>query len=178
MTDNLTEPLGLGRDNLVFLDFEASGLEPGSWPIEIGLAQIRDEDGVSINSCLICPHKTWPESLWSPASAQVHGISRAELNGAFSAEVIAADFLELLIGKVIVSDAPEFDQRWLDMLAELLEPMPHFVVRDFDWVIAPFGFAGVKRAYETLDALPSRHRAGDDAARLAQAWLAAASAPR
>lgn len=178
MTGKPMSPPGLDRGNLVFLDFEASGLEPGSWPIEIGLARIRSDGTVRVNACLIRPHPTWSEHLWSPSSAEVHGISRSELDGAYPADLIAADFLELLVGRVIVSDAPDFDQRWLDMLAELIDPAPRFVIRDFDLAIAPFGFEGVKRGYEILDALPSRHRAGDDAARLARAWLAAASASR
>jgi DNA polymerase-3 subunit epsilon len=164
------------RDQLVFIDFEASGLERGSWPIEIGIAEVRPDGLVPVQSNLIRPHPSWPEELWSPASAQIHGIPRRRLDSAHTAEIIAAEYLELIAGKTRVSDAPEFDNRWLDMLGSTISATDIFDVVGFNVAIAQFGFSGIRRFHAFWDRFPPSHRAGDDAARLAMAWLAASEA--
>ena len=54
----------------LFVDFEASSLHVGSFPIEA--AWVR-EDGVG-EAHLITPEDDWHE--WSYASESIHGISR------------------------------------------------------------------------------------------------------
>jgi DNA polymerase-3 subunit epsilon len=164
------------RDQLVFIDFQASSLERGSWPIEIGIAQVRSDGSVYVQSNFIRPHPSWPEKLWSPASAQIHGIPRRRLDSAHTAEIIAAEYLELIAGKTRVSDAPKFDNRWLDMLGSTISATDIFDVVGFNVAIAQFGFSGIRRFHAFLDRFPPSHRAGDDAARLAMAWLAASEA--
>lgn len=162
------------RADLMFLDFEASGLEAGSWPIQIGIARVQDDDTVSIHEELIRPHPTWPEKLWSPVSAQVHGIPRSALDAAAEAHQVATRVIDLLAGRTLVSDAPEFDERWLHMLTATVDPSLSLVVEDFDSVLAAScGMDGIRRAYAKLDELPAPHQAGADAARLAHAWLSA-----
>lgn len=164
------------RADLVFLDFEASGLAPGSWPIQIGLARVHEDDSISIDEDLIRPHPTWLEKLWSHASAEVHGIPRSRLETAPEAPEVAAAIIPLLLCRVLVSDAPEYDARWLRMLTSTVDPAWNFQIEDFDGLLArSCDAAGVQRAYATLDALnafPPPHRAGANAARLAHAWLA------
>ena len=140
----------LDRSRLVFLSFQASGPERGSWPIEIGIARVRSDGSVRAQGSLIQPHPTWPENQWSPASEQINGISLEMLNSAPPADVIAAEYLELMAGMTLVSDSLELDSHCLDMLA------------------------GIKRAHSFLRGLHPSHRAGHDAGRLALAWVAAA----
>jgi hypothetical protein len=86
--------LGYDRRDLVFLDFEASSLEPDYWPIEIGLARVHRDNTISIDNDLIRPHPTWDQTLWSPISAEVHGIPQSALDTAPE----AADVASLMVG--------------------------------------------------------------------------------
>ncbi len=117
-------------DYPVFIDFEASSLSPQGWPIEIGLAWLLGKR-VVVKSKLIRSRPEWAEEDWDPDSEQVHGIPRADLEDAESADDVATWLLETITGRVVVSDAPEFDQRWLDRL--LSKPGPQ--IGDFDRVV-------------------------------------------
>lgn len=158
----------------VFIDFEASSLSPASWPIEVGLAWF-DGKKVVVQSRLIRPRPEWPEDDWNPASEKVHGIPRPDLEAAAFADDVATWLLASLAGRPLVSDAPEFDQRWLDQL--LGRPGPQ--IDDFDRVVwQAFSDGGdvnagrLHRVYESKTNRPVRHRAGDDAAGLCYAWRA------
>lgn len=116
--------LGVGLDalgkmvypkKLVFIDFEASSLSPESWPIEVGIAWI-EQQGVVVESKLIQPEPDWSLDDWSEESAAVHNIPFADLKTAEPAEDVACWLKEILGDNILVSDAPEFDQRWLDRL--------------------------------------------------------------
>ena len=78
-----------GERNMLFVDFEASGLSGGSWPIELGLAWIERGKARSA-SRLIRPHPSWPEAVWSAESAEMHRIPRRALDRAWPAERVAA----------------------------------------------------------------------------------------
>jgi hypothetical protein len=171
--------LGSGRSiavaNLSFLDIEASGLGPRSWPIEIGVAMISPSGTISTQSALIAPDPDWDPTAWSAESQAVHGISRAQLDAEGGpAPAVASGVLMALGHRMVVSDAPEFDERWLGVLLRTLAPtlpVPRLV--DFDQLVATaFEPDAVDRVYRTLDALPAPHRAGPDAERLARAFLA------
>jgi hypothetical protein len=164
----------LDRSRLVFLSFQASGPERGSWPIEIGIARVRSDGSVRAQGSLIQPHPTWPENQWSPASEQINGISLEMLNSAPPADVIAAEYLELMAGMTLVSDSLELDSHCLDMLAATISAPDTFDVQGYNAIFAPYGFAGIKRAHSFLRGLHPSHRAGHDAGRLAVAWVAAA----
>ncbi len=159
----------------VFIDFEASSLSQFSWPIEVGIAWLEGKRVVS-ESKLIHPRPEWPEDDWNPVSEEVHGIPRADLDGANSADDVVSWLLEAIAGRTLVSDAPEFDQRWLDRL--LGGPGPQ--IDDFDrvlWMafshedgtIAP---GRLNKAYKNRLTRQTIHRAGDDAAGLCYAWRA------
>ncbi|EDZ46847.1 exonuclease superfamily [Rhodobacterales bacterium Y4I] len=163
----------------VFIDFEASSLSPASWPIEVGLAKI-DNDEIVVKSRLIRPHDSWAMSEWHLESTEVHGIQLEELSVAAPAEEVA-HWLSLEVeGCLLVSDAPEFDQRWLDRLLETLSTDHDLKLADFDQVVW-WAFSeeqgnlkpgGLHNVYSELTNRCSTHRAGDDAADLARAWLA------
>jgi len=163
--------------SLVFVDFEASSLSSRSYPIEVGCAWITDDHVVRVAD-LIRPDPTWPRD-WSAESAAVHGIRRRELAHAEPAVSAARRYGALLTGPTIVSDAPEFDAHWLGRLLELLPEPPIVRLVDFDHLVhVAMSYEAQRAVYDHLAGASSSHRAGDDAARLATAWLAGLRAGR
>lgn len=107
---------------IYFLDFEASSLMPGSFPIEIAWV---DQNGQG-EGTLIRPAPAWltpdagvPE--WSAASERIHGISLSTLadQGA-PVERVAARAVQVLapVNAMVFSDSPAFDGHWLERLLE------------------------------------------------------------
>ena len=168
------DPLGsIKLEDLLFIDIEASSLERGSWPIELGLARILPGGRIVSEARLIRPAPGWREEFWHAESATVHGIARGALDAAPPAAEVAGWALRQLSNRVAVSDAPEFDIGWLRELLRTVEPDPTAQLHDFDHVVArAFDFAGVARVYRALADLPAPHRAGPDAERLARAFRA------
>lgn len=159
------------RVSLLFVDFEASSLSSRAYPIEVGYAWITDDHVVHVAD-LIRPDPTWPRD-WSSESAAVPGIRRRELAQAEPAMSVARRYAALLTGTTIISDAPEFDAHWLGRLLELLPLPPSDRLFDFDHLAhVTMSHEAQRAVYEHLAGAPSPHRAGDDAARLAAAWLA------
>lgn len=106
---------------LFFLDFEASSLDSGSFPIEIAWVEATGQG----EHYLIQPHWKWQN--WSAQSQKVHGISREQLaKEGTSALVVATRAWEVLSGQLLCSDNPAFDSYWLGMLLEVggLSPLP------------------------------------------------------
>lgn len=99
-----------------FIDFEASGLGRGSWPIEIGVSRISGSGKVETWASLIMRHATWLPENWSPAAEDVHGILLCELEQAPPAERVIREFKKQVGNRLIVADAPEFDRGWLEKL--------------------------------------------------------------
>jgi hypothetical protein len=103
----------------------------------------------------------------------VHGIRREKLAHTEPAVSVARRYSALLAGATIVSDGPEVDAHWLGRLLELLPLPPSVELFDFDHLLRITMSHEAQRAvYDHLGGTPSPHRAGDDAARLAAAWLA------
>ena len=99
----------------MFLDFEASGLYNGSYPIEAGMAW--DEAGESRSEgFLIIPDKGWQS--WSRESEVIHGLSRAQLTAeGISVEQAAMRVLRRIeAADTVHSDAPDYEKVWLDTL--------------------------------------------------------------
>ena len=93
-----------------FLDFEASGLGDGSYPIEVGWV---DRSGQG-KSCLIRPATGW--TSWSAESARLHGISRAMLErDGLPVDEVAAELVEIFerSGGGVYCDSTLFDNIWL-----------------------------------------------------------------
>ncbi|WP_089885365.1 hypothetical protein [Citreimonas salinaria] len=160
--------------HIAFIDLEASGLRPGSWPIEIGVAWLEGRK-VIMHSSLICPRPGWSDDAWSEQSATVHRISRAELEEAPGADHVARWFLDLVGDRTLISDAPEHDGRWLERL--LGERREIILLHDALWQafsddgeVAP---GRLHHAYKNLRLNKPAHRAAEDAAAHAYAWRAA-----
>lgn len=100
---------------IIFVDFEASSLMPGSWPVEIGWAI----DGGVVESHLIWPPSMWRD--WDPKAEIIHGLSRGYLQEhGEPADAVASRAVEVLgaPGVAVFSDAAGWDQMWLDRLLE------------------------------------------------------------
>ncbi|MGK7866335.1 3'-5' exonuclease [Falsiroseomonas sp. E2-1-a20] len=96
---------------LAFLDFEASGLGPDSYPIEIGWVL---DDGTG-EAHLIRPEPDWKS--WSVGAEALHGLSWDVLaSSGRPATEVATICLKALRGRRVFTDAPGADQFWLDRL--------------------------------------------------------------
>ncbi|CTQ48094.1 exonuclease, DNA polymerase III, epsilon subunit family [Jannaschia donghaensis] len=164
---------------LIFIDFEASSLFSDSWPIEIGLARIEPDGTISQTGRLIRPDPAWSETAWSPESAEVHRIPRSALDDADPAADVARWATDAIGDAVLISDAPEFDQRWLDRLLATRPGAPTLRIQDFDnaaWTVFVESRAGIsaalKAVYDTRARRRTTHRAAQDAADLAMSWRA------
>lgn len=158
------------RDILI-IDFEASGLGPGSWPIEVGLAWVADETVRSWSS-LIRPEPGWEEEAWDPASENVHGIPREALETAPSAWSVADKLLGMVGDRSVFSDAPDFDGKWARRLLDAQPSTARLAILDLDQaIVAACGERGADWAYERLERTRTPHRAGPDAERMLEAIL-------
>ncbi len=101
-----------------FLDFEASSILPGSFPIEVAWV---DQDGRG-ETCLIRPAPGWLSPSrwqWDPVSASIHGITLGVLeHEGEDARMVARRLAEAVGGVPVYSDAPSYDGHWLAMLLD------------------------------------------------------------
>lgn len=100
---------------IAFLDFEGASLYADSFPIEIGWCGV---DASKPCSLLIQIHESWRKRTWSPDAQDVHKISPEMLaaRGAPAAEVWAV--AKAWLGRArVFSDAPSWEQHWLNELA-------------------------------------------------------------
>ena len=105
-----------------FLDVEATGFGPDSYPIEIAWS---DEAG-EIHRCLIDPTPVPGWTDWSTDAEKVHGIDRERLkrNG-WPPDYVASLLTQDLTGKTVYTDAPDYDSRWVTRLfAAIGQPLP------------------------------------------------------
>lgn len=141
-----------------FIDFEASGIAPDSYPIEVAVVYPVGE-----YQALIQPASCWDH--WSYDAQDMHDLSREQLvsEGLPPLEVAMA-MNRLFDGKTLCSDNPA-DCFWLDVLYEAACIEPTFAVKPVE------AFLGREAASEVCSRLPVRkgHRALPDAQALAKA---------
>ncbi|MGZ5986992.1 MAG: hypothetical protein ACXWK7_18860 [Caulobacteraceae bacterium] len=95
----------------VFLDFEASSLSKGSYPIEVGWA---GEDG-SEEAHLIRPAPDWTD--WDASAEAIHTISRDRLLAEGEPhDEVAHRVLDALGAHEVYVTAPSWDGMWLSKL--------------------------------------------------------------
>lgn len=149
---------------LAFIDFEASGLGPFSWPIEVGWAH---EDGLT-DSLLIIPAPAWSMDAWDKKAEQLHSISPRMLNdlGVDAAE--ACERLDgALAGRIVFSDAPDWDAFWMLRLYQAAGKRCDIRLEDFARLMPALEPADKARLLQQADRLaPRRHRAAEDALHL------------
>lgn len=155
---------------LVFIDIEASALEQGSYPIEIGWAP---GPGGEFDAILIAPAEEWKRGgVWSDLSEEIHGIRREHLDATGITPFQAIERIEQAFqGCLLVSDAVAWDNYWLYRLYESEGRHCSLRLRAFDCIIRAIGAEhGIDpiRITEQLEAWSRSedqiHRAGPDAA--------------
>ena len=170
-----------------FVDLEASGFSRGSYPISIAW---NDDQG-TIERLLIDPSgvASWGDEDWSVDAESVHGLDRERLrkNG-WPPDYVVDRLIASVPSGELYSDAPDFDERWLDRLfAAVGVPRP-FTVHHVDDLLLPLlvrpgelqwqGVARLEALKERIRALvPGHHDAGYDVGYLLQVWRAAHGQP-
>ncbi|WP_182087326.1 transcriptional regulator [Aureimonas sp. ME7] len=165
----------------VFLNFEASSLAKGSYPIEVAWVF---EDGAG-ESHLIRPADGWTD--WDEGAAAIHGISRAELLETGTAhDEVARRMVAALSGHALYASAPSWDGKWLSVLLRAAG-LPRHALRLRDTedartqaVACHLGPERVEEARALLEEIEDQarkavpaHRALADAERERQLWLEA-----
>lgn len=141
---------------MYIIDVEASGLDPESYPIQIGWTHRGDT--YRCGEILIAPHPDWV--YWSPDAELVHKIPRESLaNGMEISE--ACHLLNKTFGpRPVYSDAYTADSFWLSRLFDTAGVEPDFTVRSV------FSLVAEDRRYEfekRLHRKPRPHTALEDA---------------
>lgn len=160
---------------VAILDIEASALGAGSYPIEVGLALIQGgAKPIESGARLIRPSVSWRDNgLWSPASETVHGLSFEILEQQGHDPGDVCDWLNALLGQqvVVATDAPRYDQDWLDRLFEAGDRNQQFTVYDFEVLTHGFSADQHRHLSYLLRRSPIPHRGAPDALRLASKLL-------
>ena len=112
----------------LFIDFEASGIAPDSYPIEV--AVVSSETSFS---SLITPARYWTH--WSFVAQDMHGLCQDQLRQRGDTPVaVAKQMNQLFAGQVLCSDSPQ-DGFWLDVLYEAAELMPPFELKPLEMFV-------------------------------------------
>ena len=156
---------------IAVLDLEASALGPGSYPIEAGVALIRPGAHPVLSwSTIIRPTQEWlDDGLWSSASAAVHGIPRESLEQHGHSVQEVCDWLNALLGSrtIVATDAPRYDQDWLDTLFKAADREQQFTLHHFEVLTGGLNADQHRHLAYLLGRAIVPHRAGPDALRLA-----------
>ncbi|ATP47026.1 hypothetical protein CR511_24445 [Pseudomonas putida] len=144
-----------------FIDFEASGIAPDSYPIEV--AVVSNETWFS---SLIKPARYWTH--WSFDAQDMHGLTQDQLHQEGDTPVVVArNMNQLFSGQVLCSDSSQ-DSFWFDVLFEAADLLPTFELKPLEV------FVGREAASEIYRRLPTtrHHRASNDATALMNACRA------
>jgi hypothetical protein len=162
-------------ENVLCLDFEASGLGRSSYPIEAAVAGCHSGE---CTSWLIRPTEAWlTEGIWSAQSFDVHKIALAEIMAhGKPAEFVARELKRICRGKIVLCDGGEYDQRWLSTLFWSVGERPSFELSDFAVFARDLAARSGRRPeiavgrseLEALSRFPLLHRAASDARRNAE----------
>lgn len=161
-----------------FLDVEATGFGPESYPIEIAWS---DASG-AINRHLIDPTPIASWTAWDASAERVHGIERDRLvrNG-WAPDFVAERITEDLGGRTVYTDAPDYDARWLGRLFAALGRVTPCTLEHIDeLLITRLRRDGqpIWQVVQRIDALKrevatvsgGKHSAGYDVGYLIQLW--------
>lgn len=169
------------NDKPFFIDFEASGLGPNSYPIEAGWS----DDKGNVESHLINPYHIDDWDDWDfIAQHNIHGISREQLREEGKSPLQVAQKLnESLAGKEVFCDGLPYDRLWMECLFDYAEIDLLFGLQHIDELLMKM-LSGTQ--IETSSSLPGkiekmkiearklvsgpRHRAGNDALYLCEVY--------
>ena len=162
--------------NIAILDIEASALGPGSFTIEVGVALVcGPSEPIGVGAKLLKPTTEWIETgVWSKSSEAVHGIPLDVLKQQGEEVGEVCDWLNGLLGSytIVATDAPRYDQDWLDTLFEAAGREQK--VRKFDSQVLTRDFSADQHRHLAylLGQNAALHRADEDALRLASKLMA------
>ena len=156
---------------LITIDFEASSLDEGTYPIEVGVCRWTAADQpIEGWSALLVPIPAWREhGSWSAASQEIHGIHREELEHGLSPTDAIVALNAITGGHPAFCDGGGHDFHWARMMARASGVRPTWPIGDFDHVGTLLDPPGYARMVAWLDRAAPRHRARDDAERLMKA---------
>jgi hypothetical protein len=102
-------------DNVLCLDFEASAIGVGSYPIEVAVV---DCSSAECHSWMIRPTERWlSHGAWSDEAAAVHGLTLPELvELGLPAQQVAREVSACCDRKSVLCDGGEHERRWLAAL--------------------------------------------------------------
>lgn len=113
-----------------YVDFEASGVAPDSYPVEVAIVHPAGE-----YHSLIKPARYWTH--WSYDAQDMHGITREQMLGEGKpAATIAQELNALFAGQYVISDARE-DSYWFEALYDAAELDPTFTVATVEQIVGP-----------------------------------------
>ena len=160
---------------IAFIDLEASGLGPKSWPIEVGWCFPQ---GLA-SSFLVRPDDSWPRSEWDDRAEALHGISIGEIEDkGVPIKALCEKLNSVLAGKIVYSDAPDWDGFWLYRMFDAAHLRQRFTLFDFGDLLRRIAGDGLWEISERANRLhPHSHRASDDVRHMLTVYqLALASA--
>lgn len=154
----------------VAIDFEASGLGAGTYPIEIGIAVKEDPDAtIKVWSTLIRPTRIWiSHGDWQPIAETIHGLTQGDLERGASPHDALAAAMALVRGGIAWCDGGPHDLHWLNQLQTAAGMNRDFVLGDLHALLPRFDEKAISRmeAWKTRQAI--RHRAGADAVQIVE----------
>ena len=161
--------------DIVFLDLEASGLGSSSWPVEVGWCFLSGRPV----SLLITPHEDWRDEAWDPEAERLHGLSRKKLERKGEDAGAVCDRMNAALeGRLVYSDAPDWDGFWLYRLFSAGKRRQAFKLRDFAELFAATPSDDFLQAKERAQKIaPHRHRAKDDVLHMRKLFELAGAAP-
>ncbi len=160
---------------IAFIDVEASGLGPNSWPIEVGWTFMTGNP----RSTLIKPADKWSMTSWEKSAENLHGISPVELVTEGRSPLDVALILNASLGDAhVYSDAPDYDSFWLFRLYDAAGVKPNYRLHDLGDLLRPI-WKGEARDLVAQASMthPHTHRTTDDVLHLKKMYeIALASA--
>lgn len=167
--------MALSLERVCCLDIEASALDHDSYPIEVGVVACSTH---ARSSWLIKPTEDWRKAgVWSAKSARIHGIKKRELDrDGLPVCQVARELAAWCDGMRVLCDGGDYDRYWLRRLFDAAGMEAPFVVGGYHAFARDLAFSAGRRVdiaiagaeMEALLRFPVRHRAADDAARLAE----------
>ncbi len=147
-------------EKITFLDLEASGLGPSSWPIEVGWCF----DGGKPETMLIHPADEWSREAWDDHAASLHGLAYDALKASgLPIDEVCTRLNQALEGAAVYSDAPDWDGFWLYRLFAAARARQCFSLCDFGDLLSGLPPQTVAAAVaEAKISSPHRHRARED----------------